>query len=154
MKQKFKALLKKHPSLDAAFIEVPFDVEKVFGAKRVKVKASFDGVLYRGLLVNMGGCHMIGVTRALRKQIGKHPGDIINVEIEKDTEERTIQTPEDLKKALAKASLTDIFDQMSYTHRKEYVQWITEAKKEETRKSRILKAVEMIKELKKKKKLK
>ena len=51
---KFEAVIKKHPQKDAAYIEMPFDVEAVFGAKRVKVVAKFDGVEYRGSIVKMG----------------------------------------------------------------------------------------------------
>ena len=69
MSYKFEAVIKKVPDKDATFIEIPFDVEKEFGAKRVKVKAKFDGVDYRGSIVNMGlGCHMIGITKAIRSK--------------------------------------------------------------------------------------
>lgn len=150
MKQTFRAVIRQQRDMDAAFVEVPFDVEKVFGAKRVKVKASFDGTEYRGSIVRMEGCYMIGLTKAVRKEIGKGPGDTVNVVIEKDTEERTIEVPADFNKALKKAGQLEMFNSLSYTHRKEYVRWIIEAKKEETRNSRIEKALTMIKESRKK----
>ncbi|HEY9008276.1 MAG TPA: DUF1905 domain-containing protein [Ohtaekwangia sp.] len=61
-KQVFKAVLENpDTSMDAAFVSIPFDVEKVYGTKgQVKVKATFDGHPYRGVLANMGtGCHVI-----------------------------------------------------------------------------------------------
>ena len=49
----FEATIKKIPDKDATFIEIPFNVEKELGAKRVKVKAKFDGINYRGSIVSM-----------------------------------------------------------------------------------------------------
>lgn len=54
-------------------MEIPFDVKKVFGAERVKVKARFDGVEYRGSIVKVGGCYIIGLTNEIRKVLGKTP---------------------------------------------------------------------------------
>ncbi len=147
MKQSFKAVIQRQKDLDAAYFEIPFDVEKTFGSKRVKVKATFDGTEYRGSIVNMGGCYMIGLTQALRKQIGKGPGDIVTVEVEKDTEERVVEIPGDLRNELKKSGLLLKFEKLSYTHRKEYVQWINEAKKQETRERRIVKTIESINKL-------
>lgn len=67
---KFEAVIQKHPGKDATFIEIPFDVEETFGSKRVKVKAKFDEVEYRGSIVKMGvPCYMIGITKAIRKEL-------------------------------------------------------------------------------------
>ncbi|MFZ5965714.1 MAG: YdeI/OmpD-associated family protein [Bacillota bacterium] len=145
MKQKFTGEIKKHVSIDGAYVEIPFDVEAVFGAKRVKVKASFDGAAYRGSIVRMGGCYMIGITQQLRKTIGKNPGDIVEVEVERDEEERVIEVPGDFKRLLEQNSdAKAFFDKLSYSHKREYVQWITGAKKAETRASRIEKAISML----------
>ncbi len=100
MRQRFKAEIKKHEGIDGAYIEVPFDVEAVFGAKRVKVKAYFGGKEYRGSIVRMGGCYLLGIPKALRKEIGKNPGDIVDVELEKDEEERVAELPEDFENVL------------------------------------------------------
>ena len=98
---KFEAIIKKIPDKDATYIEIPFNVEEVFGAKRVKVKAKFDNIGYRGSIVKMGGpCHMIGITKDIRKKIGKDEGDIIFVEVEKDEEERVVEIPDDFAKAM------------------------------------------------------
>ena len=148
--KKFTAVIMKHPALDAAYIEIPFDVEEVFGNINVKVKATFDGKLYRGSIVRMDGCYMIGITRALRQEIGKGPGDQLSVIIEKDDEQRIVNVPEDLEISLKKVpGLLEKFQKQSYTHQKEYVEWINEAKKEETREQRISQTVEMIMEKKK-----
>ena len=130
-----------------AFVEVPFDVEEVFGSKRARVKALIEGVPYRGLLVRMGGPnHILIILKGIREQIGKTFGDEIQVTVEPDLEERVIEIPKDLMKELKKdKEAKTFFDKLSYTHRKEYVNWVTEAKKAETRQSRIIKAIEMLK---------
>ena len=51
---------------------------------------------------------------------------------------RSLSVPSDLKSALAKNSeARKTFENFSYSHKKEYVQWITDAKREETRKKRL-----------------
>ena len=134
-----------------AFVEVPFDAEKAFGAKKPKVKASFDGVPYRGILARMGtDYHILIILKSIREQIGKSFGDKVKVAVELDTEPRVIEIPKDLMKELKKhKEAKAFFDKLSYTHKREYVMWINEAKKEETRQNRIVKTIEMLKKGKK-----
>ena len=47
--------------------------------------------------------------------------------------------------SMKKEGLLPVFKKLSYTHRKEYCRWITEAKKQETRLKRLDKAIEMLK---------
>ena len=78
----FDAIIKKAPDMDAAYIEIPFDVKTRFGKNRVAVRATFDGEPYDGQLVRMGmPCHIIGIRKDIRIKIGKQPGDIIYVTI-------------------------------------------------------------------------
>lgn len=80
----FDAVIKKVSDMDAAYIEIPFDVKKEFGKGRVLVSATFDGVLYDGQLVRMGTpCHIIGVRKDIRAQIGKQAGDTVRVTLQK-----------------------------------------------------------------------
>ena len=130
------------------FVTVPFDVEAAFGKKRVKVKATIDGVPYRGSLVRMGKpCHILGVLKEIREKIGKGPGDQVRVVVEEDAEPRLVEVPEDLRQALeGEPDAGRFFDRLSYTHQKEYVEWVAEAKRPETRQKRILKVVDMLKQ--------
>jgi len=145
-KQTFKATIQDAGG-GGAFVEVPFDVEKAFGSKRPKVKAMIEGVPYRGLLTRMGGLnHMLIILKGIREKIGKTFGDEIQVSVELDTEERVIEIPKDLMKELKKdKEAKTFFDKLSYTHKKEYVKWIEEAKKKETRQRRVVKTIEMLK---------
>jgi bifunctional DNA-binding transcriptional regulator/antitoxin component of YhaV-PrlF toxin-antitoxin module len=143
-KQTFETVLIKHDKLDATGIEIPFDVEAVFGAKRVPVKAVVNEAEYRGSIVRMGGKFMLGIPKAFREAAGIAAGDHIVVTIEKDTAERTVTVPDDLASALSESGLTEAFEAMSFTHRKEHVRAIEEAKAPETRSRRIQKAIEMV----------
>lgn len=130
-----------------AFVEVPFDVEEAFGAKKPKVKATFDGVPYRGLLVRMGGPnHILIILKGIREQIGKTFGDQVNVTVEADTEPRVVEIPPELAKALKKdKAAAAYFNSLAYSHKREYVGYITEAKREETRVRRVVQTIEMLK---------
>jgi len=145
-KQTFTATI-QNAGGGGAYVEVPFDVEEAFGSKRPKVKALIEGIPYRTTLMRMGSeCHMLGVLKDLRERIGKTFGDEITVTLEPDTEPRVIEIPKDLMKELKKdKEAKTFFDKLSYTHQKEYVRWVEEAKKEETRQNRILKTIEMLK---------
>jgi hypothetical protein len=149
-KRTFRAIIEKGRG-GGAFVTVPFDVEEVYGQKRVKIKSTIDGEPYRGSLVRMGGpSHVLGVLKALREKLDKTYGDEVTVVVEEDTEPRTVTIPPDLKRALkADPEAAAFFEELAYSHRREYVGWITEAKREETRHARVVKAVAMLKAKKK-----
>ena len=130
-----------------AFVEVPFDVEKEYGSRKPKVKALIEGIPYRGTLVRMGtDCHLLLVLKSIREQVGKTFGDEIKVTVEPDTEERVVEIPSELKKLFkVEKQAKAFFDKLSYSHKREYVMWINDAKKEETRQNRITKTIEMLK---------
>ena len=134
-----------------AFVEVPFDVEGAFGSKRPKVKAMIEGVSYRGILTRMGtDHHLLIILKEIREKVGKTFGDEVKITVEPDTEPRVIEIPKDLMKELKKdKEAKGFFDKVSYTHQREYVMWINEAKREETRQNRIMKTIEMLKKGKK-----
>ncbi len=141
----FKALI-EDAGEGGAYVSIPFDVEQAFGKKRVKVVATIEGVAYRGSLVRMGSaCHLLPVLKGIRAKIGKNIGDEVEVEVVEDVEPRLVQVPDDLQKALAEnAEAESFFASLSYTHQKEYVQWIEAAKKDETRQRRIQRALEWL----------
>ncbi len=135
----------------SAFVEVPFDVEKAFGAKKPKVKATFNGVPYRGILARMGtDYHILIILKSIREQIGKTFGDKVKITVELDSEPRMIEVSKDLMKELKQhKEAKAFFDKLSYSHKREYVTWINEAKRDETRQNRIVKMIEMLKKGKK-----
>jgi hypothetical protein len=144
----FKAMLENpDPKMDANYVSIPFNIEDVYGTKgRVKVKAKFDGHPYRGSIANMGtGCHILIVTKEIRKAIGKKTGDVVTVELDVDHDERVVDIPKDLTTLLSKNNeARRFFNQLSYTNQKEYVTWITSAKKKETRVRRLGQIIEKL----------
>jgi uncharacterized protein YdeI (YjbR/CyaY-like superfamily) len=87
---------------------------------------------------------MLGVLKAIRQETGKGPGDTIEVVVWRDEEVRTLEVPAQFETLMKKEGLLPFFEKLSYTHRKEYCRWITEAKKEETRLKRLGKAIERL----------
>ena len=82
MKQiyEFDAIILQNGNMDAAYVEIPYDIRALFGKGRLLVHATFDGVLYDGQIVKMGTpCYIIGLRKDIRKQIGKSFGDIVHV---------------------------------------------------------------------------
>jgi hypothetical protein len=144
-KYKFKAKIEAGDG-GGAYVLFPYDTEKEFGTKgRVPVKATFNGVPYTGSLIKYGNPrHVLGVLKAIREQIGKVPGDTIEVVVWKDEEARALEVPAPFEKLMKKEGLLPFFEKLSYTHRKEYCRWISDAKKEETRLQRLTKAIEML----------
>ena len=76
----FNTVILQNEDMDAAYVEVPFDIKALFGKGRLLVHATFDGVPYDGQIVKMGTpCYIIGVRKDIRKQIGKSFGDTVHV---------------------------------------------------------------------------
>lgn len=130
----------------ATGIQVPDNVvEKLAAGKRPPVRVSLNGFVYRTTVAPMGGAFWIPVAREIREGAGLTAGELVNVEIALDTEPRTVEVPGDFQAALdALPGLREKFEKLAYTHRKEHVRAIEDAKTPETRARRIAKAVEML----------
>ena len=94
----------------------------------------------------MGGENLIGLSKAKRQAFGVEIGDEVDVLIELDTAPRDVEVPADLAQALDSAGVRERFDALAYSHRKEHVRAIEEAKKPETRQRRIVAAVEKLRQ--------
>lgn len=141
----FTAVIRKDDKMDVTYIDIDFDVEKTFGKKRLKVKVWYDNVLYRGLLTKYKGVYFLLINKEIRAQLGKNAGDTIHVKIEEDLDERTVELPQVMIDLFRKEpALKVVFDKMSYTHHREYVTWLTGAKKEETLQNRLIKFKELL----------
>ncbi len=125
-------------------VEVPSDVIQALGGKgRIPVNATFNGIPYRGSLVRMGGVAVLGILKSILEQLEVDIGDRIEVTVELDTSERTVDVPTDLARALAKDRAAQAaWDGMSFTRRRELARGIEEAKKPETQARRLVAALE------------
>lgn len=115
------------------------------GRKTFPVRLTVNGTTLSLRLARMGGENMIGLSKAARGQAGVELGTSYDVEIALDEGERTVEVPDDLAAALAADPAAEAsFGALSYSHRKEFVRWVTEAKKPETRADRVATTVEMV----------
>lgn len=115
------------------------------GKKAFPVTVVIGGNTLALRLARMGGENMIGLAKAVRAEAGVEIGGTYDVEISADSGERTVEVPDDLAAALsADPTAQEAFTALAPSHRKEYVRWISEAKKPETRATRVAKTVEMV----------
>lgn len=140
-----------HATLDlngrtATGIRVPRDVVEGLGSgRRPAVRVTIGGHTYRSTIAPRGGEYLLPVSAENRTGAGVAAGDEVDVDIELDTEPREVTVPPDLAEALAgDADARGFFEGLSYSHRLAYVLWIEDAKKAETRRGRVDKAVTML----------
>src|SRR5215467_10061005 len=134
--QKFQCKIGTAGSQSLTFISIPFDVKKVFGKARVPVKLTINEFTYRTTICVMGGKYCVPLRKSNREAAGVKAGDVVEISVAVDTEARLVDVPADLKRFLVANNVWELFEKRSYSHKKEFVQWITEAKKEETRTAR------------------
>jgi hypothetical protein len=146
-KLRFKAKIQGKEAGMVAAITPPVDVAETFGTRgRVPVRGTINGFPFRSSLVPCGGPHMMLVNKALREGAGAGPGDVVEVVMERDVEERTVEAPPELKKELAKSKTAQAnWEKMSFTNKKEMANCIREAKEEETRVRRLAKVMGILK---------
>ncbi len=126
------------------FLHLPKASAKEFGTKaRVSVKVTAGGTTFRVSAFPDGeGGHQLNFNKAMQSAADWTPGKAVDVVVEADTTPRTVAPPKDLKAALAKsAKAKATFAGLAPSHRKAYVDWITEAKRAETREKRLKEAV-------------
>ena len=123
-------------------VEVPARVMAALSdKKRIPVNVTLNGVGYRSTIAVYGGKFYIPARKEIRDAAKLAAGKRAHVTLEADTAARTVMVPSDLARALASAKLRPSFDALSFTRRKEHVAAVTEAKRPETRVSRIEKVV-------------
>jgi hypothetical protein len=146
-KLRFTAKIEGREAGVVAAIAPPVDVPEFFGTRaRVPVRGTINGYPFRSSLSPYGGRHLMPVNKALRAGAGVNAGDMVEVVMERDEEERTVETPPLLKKALAKSKTAQAnWDKLSFTHKKEMALAIVGAKQEETRARRLAKVVDILK---------
>ncbi len=129
----------------ATMFRVPFDLTEAFGRARPPVKVTIRGHTWRTTPGVYDGVGHVVVNRGVKAATGVDAGDRVRVRMDLDTEPRTVSIPADLDKALsANPAASRAFSKLSFTHRREYVEWVDEAKRPETRARRIAATVERV----------
>jgi hypothetical protein len=123
-------------------IEVPAEIVERLGAgKRPAVNVSINGVDLRTTIAVYGGRYYLGFRREIREAARLVAGESVELSLELDERPRTVEVPADLASALAAdPEATRIFDNLSFTHRNEYVRWVLSAKRPATRERRVAEA--------------
>lgn len=139
----FKVEIQSDGAMSA--IPVPFDPKIVFGKARAPVRVTLNGYTYRSTIALMGGPPFIPLRRSNREAAGVQGGQTVEVRLDLDTEKREVKPPADLVKALKAAPPAwERWQELSFTHQREYAEAVEEAKKVETRLRRIEGAVRAI----------
>jgi hypothetical protein len=145
--KRFRALVERKEGGEVCAVTIPFDVEKTFGARaRVPVRGTLNGAPFRSSLFRMGGdCHFMVVNRQMRESASVSGGETVPVTMERDAEPRVITPPDDFARALkGNKDARAAWDKLSFTHRREHVEHIEDAKKPETRRRRIEKSIQFL----------
>jgi hypothetical protein len=127
----------------ACFIRVPLEALTALGPmKRTPVKVTINGFTYRTTIAVYGGKSYLGVRREVREAAGVEAGESLTVGLEYDAEPRMVDLPEVLRAALeADPAGAAAFEKLSYTRKKEFIQWVTGAKRAETQRRRMEQAM-------------
>jgi hypothetical protein len=144
---RFKARIEGKEAGVVAAISPPVDVPKFFGTRaRVPIRGTINGYPFRSSLMPCGERRMMPVNRKLCAGAGVQPGDIVDVVMERDEEERTVEAPAVLSKELAKNKAAQAnWEKLSFTHKKEMALAIAGAKQEATRTRRLGKVMQILK---------
>lgn len=130
----------------ATGIPVPEDVVVALGSgRRPPVTITVNGHAYRTTVAPMGGRYVVPLSAENRAAAGVAAHDEVDVGIELDTAPRVVAVPDDLAAALAAdPDAAATYDACAPSHQKEWVRWVTEAKRPQTRATRVAKTVEAL----------
>jgi hypothetical protein len=126
------------------YIPLTFDPKAVFGKIRAPVTVTLNGYTFRSTIAAMGGPPCIPLRKSNQAAARLDGIDTIDVRLDLDIEPRVVKPPADLVKALKAASAWDRWQELSFTHQREHVEAVEEAKKPDTRIRRIDRAVQMV----------
>ena len=130
-------------SKTATGIEIPPDVVASLGSgKQPLVRVTINGFTYRSAVAVMGGVFMVGVSAENRAGAGVKGGDEVDVDIELDTEPRTVEVPPELAAALdADPAAKATYEKLSPSNKGWHVSQVTGTTNPETRQRRIEKQI-------------
>jgi hypothetical protein len=131
---------------NTAGFRIPDDfVAELGGGGRPKVVVTMKGFEFRSSIARMGGEFWLGVSGERRMAAGVRAGDVLDLDIVLDTQERTVDVPEDFALALERdPAAKAFFDGLSFSLKRYHVDQVTSAKTAATRERRIARSVEML----------
>ena len=140
----FRAELKLAEGKDALGFVVPPDaIERLGHGARPPVRVRIGEYEFRYTVGVMNGDAVVGVSKAVRKEAGVGPGDVVDVELVVDATPRTVEVPDDFATAMDESGTRAFFDSLANSLQRYHVDSITGAKAEDTRRRRIDKAISL-----------
>ncbi|GAB1691433.1 YdeI/OmpD-associated family protein [Krasilnikovia sp. M28-CT-15] len=130
-----------------AFVMLPDHVVSALGGgSRMRVTGTLNGVDFASSTMGMGGGKVcLGLHKTTREAAGVAVGDTVELTVERDDRPRVLTVPDDLASALAGDEAAGAaFERLSFTHRREYVEWIVGAKRADTRTRRVAQTLERL----------
>jgi hypothetical protein len=131
-----------------AFLVLPKNASaKLPSRGMTAIEGTINGCPFQAVLEPDGQkSHWLKVKRKLSEDAGADAGDMVELEIAPATKEPEPEVPEDLRKALASAApkTRAVWSDITPIARRDWIQWITSAKQEETRARRIKNACSML----------
>ena len=145
MGMRFHAEVKLAGKTATGVLVPPEVVEALAAGKRPPVRVTIGGHTYRSTIAPRGDVFKLGINAENRERAGVTAGDVVDVDIELDTEPREVTVPADFAQALDRdPAAKRFFDGLSYSKRQWFVLGIEEAKTAATRERRIAKAVDTL----------
>ena len=142
---RFSTTIELHGKTATGMAVPPEVVDALGGGKKPAVTVTVAGYTYRTSIASMGGRYLIPLSAERRAAAGVAAGDPVDVDVELDTEPRTVEVPADLAAALdAEPAARRRFDALPYSHQLRHVLAVEGAKAEATRARRIGAAVAML----------
>ena len=142
----FRATIVRDGSM--CFIPLTFDPKPVFGKIRAPVKVTLNGYTYRSTIAAMGGPACLPLRRSNREAAGLEGNETLDVRLELDTDKREITPPPEFARALKQSPPAwERWQTLSYSHKREYAEYVAGAKRPETRARRIADAIRAIRQL-------
>ncbi len=144
--QRFQARLESAGG-GGAYVELPAEVlQALGGGAQFRVTGALNGVDFSSSTMGLGGGRVcLGVHKATRQAANVEIGDLVDVRVERDERPRELTIPDELAEGLASdAVAAEAFERLSFTHRREYAQWVSEAKRPETKARRVTQTLEKL----------
>ena len=144
---KFRAQVE--PNEPMRGLEVPPQVvDALGGGKRPRVVITINRHSWRSRVAIMRGRHLLGLSNANREAAGVVTGEGVEIVLALDPEPLAVKVPEDFARALdAHPAARAAYDRLTHSRKREHVRAIESAKKPETRKRRIDRALATLKAL-------
>ncbi|MDQ6642100.1 MAG: YdeI/OmpD-associated family protein [Actinomycetota bacterium] len=144
---RFTAQLQAHGKTATGFVVPEEIVDRLGAGRRPKVTVTIRGHTYRSSIASMGGRMLLGVSAENREAAGVRAGDVLDVDVEVDSEERTVEVPEAMAAAMAgDDKVRAFYDSLSYSQKQTFALSVRDAKTDETRQRRVDKAISALRE--------